>query len=124
MITGIARAMYDLHLACAAFRGNLPDAAILDGIKQFGADSHADVVLLLLEAVASGNTAASGIGADGMNTGKHPQDIKAGEPDSLSAQMAGSMVDHIQRCRIRFGKVQLSSFDAAQNAGISDLNMS
>lgn len=115
MITGTPRTVDDLDFAGTAFRSHLMDAAVFDGVEQLGTDGHTDIVLFFLEAVASGNAAATCVGVHGMHAREIPQNIESRETDALRTQMAGGVIDDIKGRRLRFGKIQLSPFDAAEN---------
>ena len=96
MFHGLASAVHDLDLTRTAFGGHQFDTAILDGLEELRAHGHSDVVLFLLEAIATGDTTATGIGVDSSYTGEHAQDVETGKADALSAQVARSMVDNIK----------------------------
>ena len=71
MFYGLASAVHDLYLARTTFSGHQFDAAILDGLEELSANGHSDIVLFLLEAIATGDATATGIGVDGSHAGEH-----------------------------------------------------
>ena len=80
-----------LQAAGATFRGHDFGPAPAHGFKKLRAHTHGDVVLLLLESVAAGYAAATGVGRADIQPKAAHEGI-AGKADTQSPEMARGMV--------------------------------
>ena len=76
------RAMLNLHAAGTAITDNLVIVITIDGIKQLLPHLHGGFIIVLVEAVAAGNTAAACVSIDDIQPGLFQQ-VKSRQPDPV-----------------------------------------
>jgi len=93
----------DLPAARLAVTGGKVRAGGGDVVEEAFADGHRDLVLLLLEAIGPGNTAAVGIELDHMQVRDEREKVQRRLPDAMATLLARSMVWNGQRQRNEVG---------------------
>src|SRR4029453_16263375 len=96
-------AVLDLPPARLAVTGGDIPIHLAQGGEQLLPDRHRDLVLLLLQAIRSGNAAAVGVQLDHLQLLNQREQVKRGLPDSVTTQLARGVVGNREHERVQVG---------------------